>query len=98
VRDEGHLRGMCAELDARARSAIDELIASLGEADRVRLVGSMETIENLLDAVPALSDRPAAPPDPGTSSPMPPPDTAVLRYPPPCGHRAGSWLRSITSV
>jgi DNA-binding MarR family transcriptional regulator/GNAT superfamily N-acetyltransferase len=60
-------RAMCAELDARARSAIDELIAPLGEADRVRLVGSMETMESLLDGVPARSDRSYVlhPPRPG---------------------------------
>jgi DNA-binding MarR family transcriptional regulator/GNAT superfamily N-acetyltransferase len=47
----------CAELDARAQSAIDELIAPLGESDRQRLVGSMETIESLLAGAPARSDR-----------------------------------------
>jgi DNA-binding MarR family transcriptional regulator/GNAT superfamily N-acetyltransferase len=60
-------RAKFIELDARARSAIDELIAPLDEADRNRLVGSMEAVESLLTETPARSDRSYVlrPPRPG---------------------------------
>jgi DNA-binding MarR family transcriptional regulator/GNAT superfamily N-acetyltransferase len=62
---KGH--ATCAELDARARSAIDGLIAPLAQADRRRLVGSMAAIESLLGGKPARSDRSYVlrPPRPG---------------------------------
>jgi DNA-binding MarR family transcriptional regulator/GNAT superfamily N-acetyltransferase len=50
-------RAKFADLNARARSAIDALIAPLGDADRRRLVGSMNAIESVLAGAPARQER-----------------------------------------
>jgi DNA-binding MarR family transcriptional regulator/predicted N-acetyltransferase YhbS len=60
-------RSAFADLDARARSAIDELIAPLTEAEQKRLVGSAAAIESLLAGNAVRDDRSLVlrPPRPG---------------------------------